>query len=1076
MEGTKQNSFPNLTKRLFLTIAMTVFLTAAMLAQVMISGTIVDESGVGLPGVNVLETGTSNGTISDLDGSYSLKVTANSTVQFSFTGYKSQDVSIGNGGTYNINLAPDTEVLDEVVVTGYQIQRKRDISGAVAVIKTEDMENLVTSSFAQKLQGRAAGVMINTSGQAGDATNVRIRGISSFGNNDPLYVIDGVPVQDKGNLNINANDIETMQVLKDPSTASIYGSRASNGVIVITTKRGKTGKTKFSYSGNYSFVNPTKGWDDILITDSNEYLDMSKQFFDNAGAAYPSYIQNGALTKYIYPATNGEPGTYDRFSNPVMTTSSGTNWWEAITRAGHTQDHTLSVSGGNDMATFAISAGALNQESYIKYNDFKRYNVRANSTFKVSKKLRIGESLNIARRSLTNFVEQGEQGAASQVYKIAPIIPVYDNGTSVGLDGERNSFGGSKTASTGNSNNPLAVLYRGKDNVGNNTNILGNIFAEYDLIKGLTLRTVFNVDLNNSNSKQFSFRSPENQENQGAQNFREDWGTSNVWTWTNTAAYNTNFSEKHNAGILVGYESIKGNSRSIFGTLNDYSFIDPNVWYLEPAFGSSSTRQVGSSGSESALLSTFAKVDYSYDDKYFVSATIRRDGSSRFSQKSRFGTFPAVSVAWRLSNESFMKDGIFDDLKLKASWGKTGNQNIFDYNFVDRWGGTIGSAAYAIDGSNGTIAPGYYNTAIGTDALGLATKWESGVSKNIGIEATILNEKLNIVLDLYDRSTEDLLYNGALSATLAGTATVPFRNIASMNNKGFDIGLDYRNKISKDVSYNISLNGGRYKNQVTKVDGVTDFFYPNSQQGRIDNRIPTEININKIGYPISSFRGYEVAGIFETQADLDAIDMPGETLGGLRFRDLDGDKKITESDLTIIGSPHPDFFGGLNLGLTVKKISFNAMFVGSYGNDIFNYTKLFTHFRQFFANVDREYYLNNGTNGLPKLNQNDTGSRNSSTYFVEDGSYLRLGNLQIAYNLPGISSIGMSNLKVYVQGQNLFTITGYSGLDPALSNANIGPGFTVGGQFQRLNDLWTGYDIGQVPSSKLITLGLTADF
>ncbi len=1070
MKQTKPISLLFLAKRWLFSVVLITLMSASAIAQVSVSGTILDENGVGLPGVTILEAGTSNGTITDIDGSYSLSVAANSTIQVSFTGYKTQEIAVGQGGTFNLNLEVDAEVLDEVVVTGYQIQRKRDISGSVAVIKAEDIQTIVASSFAQKLQGRAAGVTMSTSGQAGDAANIRIRGISSFGNNDPLYIIDGVQIVDKGNLNLNPNDIESMQVLKDPSTASIYGSRASNGVIVITTKQGKAGKPKLTYSGSISGARDTKGWGDILITDANEFLDMSKQFFTNGGQALPSYIQNDKLTTFIFPATNGDPGTYDRFNNPIMRTSAGTDFWDEMTRTGLVNDHTLSISGGTDKSTYAISAGLLNQEGYINYQKFDRYTVRANSSYKITDWLKVGENVNFARTNRVNGVQQSEQGAASQIYKTIPIIPVYDEGTSVDADGNRNSFGGSKTANTGNSSNPVAMLYRGKDNNNFTNNILGNVYAEITPITGLTFRTSYNVNLSNYNGVNFSFRTPENQENQGAQNFSEYFGTSYGTIFSNTINYTKTLSERHNIGVLVGYESQDSKTRNLNGSLNNYFSIDPNIWYLNAAFGQADTRQVGSNGNQSRLLSMFGKVDYSLDDKYFLSATVRRDGSSKFSPANRYAVFPAVSAAWRISGEDFMKDGMFDDLKLRLSWGKTGNQAIPDYNFVDRWGGSIGSAFYAIDGSNNSATTGYHLTAIGTDALNSPTKWEEGETANIGIDATLLDNKLGVVLDVYRRKTNDLLYNSALPGTV-GFVTVPFRNVASMQNTGFDFQITWRDNISKSLSYNIDLNLGRYVNEILKVDDAVDFFYPNGQQGVIDNRLSTNININKVGFPISSFRGFVVDGTFQTQADLDAIEQnPGEVIGGLRFKDLNGDKVINDSDYDIIGNPHPDFFGGLNLGVSFKKFDVNAFLVGSYGNDIFNYTRVFTHFRQFFANVHRDYYLENGTNGTPKLNAADTGSRFASSYYVEDGSYLRLGQLQVGYTIPfAASKVGLSKLKVYAQGQNLLTITGYSGLDPALSNANVGPG-------NNLNDIWTGYDIGQLPSSKIFTFGVVADF
>ncbi|MCB0592550.1 MAG: TonB-dependent receptor [Lewinellaceae bacterium] len=1059
---------------LFLMLGVAVGASAQSMT---VSGTVTDEAGEPLIGASILVQGTTTGTITDIDGTYSLNVEKGATMVVSYTGYAAQTIEVGNQTTIDITMQPDAEILSEIVVTGYQTQRKRDISGAVSVVKTDELETMVTSSFAQKLAGRAPGVTVSSSGAPGDVANVRIRGISSFGSNDPLYIIDGIPVQDKGNLNINPNDIESMQVLKDASTASIYGSRASNGVIVITTKKGKAGKTKLSYSGSVSAVNPVKGWNDILITDSDEYLDMTKQFFENGGAALPSYVQNGQLTQYIFPASNSvDESTYDRYNNPIMKTSSGTDWWDAITRTGLTQDHTLTISGGSEMATFAISAGYLNQEGVLVYNNFERANLRANSSFKIGKRLRVGENINIARRSVVNDPAQSEQGTISQVYLTAPIIPIYDIGTSTNSDGERDSFGGSKTANTGNSDNPFAELFRGQNNWNRTLNILGNVYAEVSIIEGLRFKSTYSVDMDNFNNRSFSFRTPENQEDLGAQNFREDWNNGFTWTWTNTLSYDKELTERHKLGLLAGYEAIKGTYRNIGGGLNNYFTTDINIWYLNAAFGSPDTRFVNSGGRENTLVSTFGKVDYSFDDTYFLSATVRRDGSSRFSDGFKYGTFPAASFAWRISNVIFQDNAAVTDLKLRASWGKTGNQNIQDYNFADRFGGSIGSAFYDINGTNNSPATGYTQTSIGTLSLGSDTKWEEAETVNFGLDASFFDDRLTFVVDVYSRKTIDLLYNAPLPGT-AGTAIAPFRNVASMKNNGFDLGLSYRNRVSDDFSWNVSLNASRYVNEITKIDGESTFFYPNGQQGRIDNRLPEEININQIGYPISSFRGYTVDGKFLSQSDLDALDQTGKTLGGLRFKDLNGDGQINDDDIGIIGNPHPDFTLGLNLGASFKNFDFMAFFNGSFGNDIYNYTKLFTHFRQFFSNVDREFYLNNGQGDLPALNVNDTGSRSSSTYYVEDGTYVRLGVLQIGYNLPLSvgSSIGLSRLKVYIQGQNLFTITGYSGLDPALSNANIGD-YSDNIQGNYLNDLWTGYDIGQYPSNRLFTFGVNAEF
>jgi len=1073
--------------------ALLMFGSMALAQERVVTGAVTDETGSPMPGVNVLVKGTSVGTATDTEGKYSISLGDGATLVFTFVGYVSQEVAVGSRTSVDVTMAPDVQALSEIVVTGYQVQRKADISGAVAVVNSEDLQTLVASSFAQKLAGRAPGVTVSTSGSPGDATNVRIRGISSFNNNDPLYVIDGVQLTDKGNLNLNPNDIETMQVLKDPSTTAIYGARGANGVIVITTKKGKAGKTRVTYDGSISAANEVKGWDDILITDSDEYLDMTTQFFENGDQALPNYAQGGALPKYIYinPDMNTDPdfvdqsvandvdlSTYDRYSNPIMETSPGTNWWDEITRTAMIHNHNVAISGGNDAAVFNVAAGYLNQEGVLKHNEFKRYNIRANSAFKVGKKVRIGQTLNFAHRDIVNNPAQSEQGVLSQVYKIAPIIPVYDIGTSVDDEGLQDSFGGSKTANTGNASNPLAMLQRGRRNNTTNSSLMGNLYGELDVIEGLTFRTDMKFDVGSFSGLAFTYRSPENQENQGAQNFTENWGKNNLWIWTNTLAYTKTINDRHKIGILAGYESQKGTFRNMNGGVNDYFTTDPNAWYLNPAFGNAGTRQVGSSGGENSMLSMFGKVDYSLADKYYLSATIRRDGSSRFSEDNRYATFPALSAAWRVTGEDFMANSSFiNDLKVRLSWGKAGNENIPNYNFVDRWGGSVGSAFYAIDGSNSSPATGYHLTNYGTNTLKQQTSWEEAETLNGGFDLEMLDNKLSVVLDVYKRKTDALLYNSPLPGTTGYLApNAPFRNVASMENTGFDLGLGYKGTIGSDLRFSVDANISRYKNEIVEVGEGLTFFYPNATQGRIDNRLPQQININQIGYPISSFRGYKVEGIFQTQEEVDNHNQGGAQVGGLKFRDISGpegipDGEINDYDLTIIGNPHPSFTYGLNISLNYKNFDFTAFFVGSSGNEIFNYTRLFTHFRQFFSNVSREYYQNNGTGGDPLLNIGDTSSRSSSEYYVENGSYFRLGQLQIGYNVPlsgGVKNT-LSSLRIYVQGQNLFTITKYTGLDPALSNANIGDG-------RNLNDIWTGFDIGQYPSNRIMTLGVVADF
>lgn len=1065
MKETIPNSFLKQSKRLLLAFTLTIFFSAAMIAQVMVSGTVVDETGASIPGVNVLEVGTTNGTITDIDGSYSLKVASNATIQISFTGYTTKEFSAGNGGQFNISLEPDNKVLEEVVVTGYQVQRKRDISGAVSVINTKDLKGIQASSFTQTLAGRAPGVTISSSGSPGDATNVRVRGISSFSNNDPLIIIDGVPTVDKFNTSINPNDIESMQVLKDASTASIYGSRASNGVIVITTKKGKSGKVKMSYDGSYGIANPVKGFDDVLNTDSKTFVEAIKLKFASDPANAPAYTQ-GNLPKYIVPTSNTvDEATYDVLTNPItLTNQTGTNWWKEMTRPAGIQNHNITVSGGSDKSTFMVSAGYLSQEGVLNYTDFNRGSLRANTTFNVSKKFRIGENLVVTRSGGVGVGSTGgqnnEQGVLGSLLKANPLISVRDI---------KGNPGSNLAIGLSNNNNPVAQLEQNKDNKRNDTRLLGNIFAELDLADGLSVKTNFGSDIYSGFGKRFTYPNPyRNEGDKTANSFSENWANGLNWNWTNTITYRKTFADKHNVSLLAGQEAISNSNRFINASLANYFTTDVNSWYVIPAFGANATRNVGSGGGENKLASLFGKVDYSFDDKYFVSATIRRDGSSNFLSDKRYGIFPAASVAWRVSKESFLSDvSWLSDLKLRASYGSLGNQQVARYSFTDIFGGDVGSTGYDIGGTNTSTATGFGLTNRGNPS----TVWESAKTQNFGLDLGLLDNALTVVLDIYKRNTDNLLFNPQLPGT-AGAASAPFVNVGSMVNTGFDLGINYNKNISKDLGMTIGLNLAHYKNEIVAIDDAgTKEFYPNDN---LTERLPQSASafVNKLGYPISSFRGYEVEGIITTEAEVERQKGTGApAIGGLKFKDQNNDGVIDDKDNTIIGSPHPDLVAGLNIGFDYKNFDVNAFIFGSYGNEIFNATKIQTYFMNFNSNVGKDVVAVQGTGLNPKINGLDASSRSSSSFYVEDGSYTRLSNFSLGYKITGdkFGTLGVESVRVYIQGQNLFTITNYSGVDPAVSNANIGNAGNV-------NDLRTGYDNGNYPSNKIISFGLNVGF
>lgn len=1060
MEFIYQNSM----KKLLITTMM-IFSFSVIFAQKKITGKVTDSgNGSTLPGASIVLKGTATGVSTDVNGDYSISVpNSGGTLVFSFVGYTSKEVGIGNQSSINVTLSSDDAMLQEVVVTGYQSLRKRDITGAVTVVEAEGLKSIKGSSFTQNLAGRAAGVTVSSSGSPGDATNVRVRGISSFTSNDPLYIIDGVPVQDQYNNTINPDDIESIQVLKDAASSSIYGSRASNGVIVITTKGGKAGKTKVTYNGSIGLVNSVKGYDQILNTSSQDYAQAMKLKFSSDPTNTPLFAQNpSALPKYIQPMGNSvDESTYDILTNQIsLSNQTGTNWWKEMTRTAKMNDHNINISGGTEKATFSISGGYLKQEGVLNYTDYNRGTVRANSSFKVAKNLRIGENMMYAANWGVNIGSVGgsnnEQGVIGNLLKATPVVPVYDI---------KGNPGGHLTAGTGNFTNPTQVLINNKNNTNKYNRLLGNFFAEYDVIPGLTVKSSFGVDIGNGFNKRFNFPEPYRVEgNKTANSFGENWNNTSTWTWTNTAAYNKTFGQKHRIGVLAGQEAIANKSRNIGGNLANYFTQDVNSFYLVTALADPGSRQTYSGGSESKLASLFGKIDYVFDDKYLISATVRRDGSSKFLSDVRYGIFPAVSVGWRISQESFMKDlSWLSDLKLRASYGEVGNQNIRNYNFANIYGGSVGGTFYDINGTNGNIATGYALTSRGNEL----TKWETAKTSNFGVDAAFLNNSLTFVLDVYKRNTENLLYNPALPGT-AGAAAPPFVNVGQMENKGFDLSISYRKNLSKDFGFNTSLNLSHYKNKILKVANNDDKFYPNDN---LTERLPQSsgVFINQVGFPISSFRGYIAEGLITTEAE--KAKQVGSAIGGLKFKDINGDGIINDDDNTIIGSPHPNLTAGWNLGFTYKNFDLNTFMFGSFGNKIFNATKIQTYFMNFNSNIAKGVLEVQGTGLNPKINGLDASSRSSSTFYVEDGTYVRMSNLQLGYKLPKdiVSKIGLNTARIYLQGQNLFTITKYSGVDPAVSNANIGNSGNV-------NDLRTGYDNGNYPANKIMTVGVNLEF
>lgn len=1027
-------------KRLWLMFCFVLATTVALAQQRTVTGKITDPNNQPAVGATVSVKGTNVATQTDASGNFSISVPANQNVlTITSVGFESKDFDVSDQTNITISLSTAASNLNEVVVTGYSAQRKKDITGSVAVVNVKDLRAVPAGSPVQMLQGRASGLNVITSGQPGSGSNIRIRGITSFGNTDPLVIIDGV----QGSLtNINANDIESIQVLKDAGAAAIYGVRGSNGVIVVTTKRGRAGKVTVTYDGYYGTQRPLKNGFDLL--NPQEMADLtwiayrnSKTDIDSAtgNPIHPQYGRGATpvLPDYILPsgAMEGDPGTDPStynidFTKPahqiVRANKQGTDWFHEIFKPAPMQSHTVSASGGSDKSTYLFSLGYFNQQGTLINTYLKRYSVRLNTVFNVNDNIRLGENVYMFNRDNPQIGNQGEGNEISQVYRTQPIVPVYD------IAG---NWGGGAGSRLGQGYNPVASRTRAKDNRGNQWDIQGNVFAEVDFLKNFTARTTFGGTLNNGYNYGFGFRTYENPENVGQNSYNENAYYNRNWTWTNSITYSNVFAQVHNVKVFAATEAIDYYGRSVGGNRNNLFSNNPNFRNLS---NGSPTGQTNRSGAyQNSIYSLIGRLDYSFADKYLMSATVRRDGSSVFGPEKRYGIFPSVTAGWRLSSEEFMQ-GItwLNELKLRVGYGILGSAtNVGANNQFTLFGGGAGDAYYDISGSNTGTVLGFRQTNIGNPATG----WEEDKILNIGVDATILN-KLDFSVEWYKKSIEGLLFSQPLPAT-AGGAGRPTINIGNVENTGVDLSATYRGTISKDFRYDAGLVFTKYKSNITKIPG--EYF------GAGGSRIG-DFARNQVGHPIGAFFGYEVVGLFQDASDVQKSPVQDAAAPGrFKYRDADGDNKISAADRVFFGDPNPDFTYGLNLGAAYKGFDFSLFLYGSQGNDVVNYVRWWTDFFQSFQGVKSKDALYNSwtpTNLNAKVpiienvsNFSNNGVPNS--YYLEDGSFLRCKSLILGYTIPtsNLSRIGIDRLRVYVQAANLFTITKYTGLDPELQGA-----------------------------------------
>jgi TonB-linked SusC/RagA family outer membrane protein len=1007
-----------------------------------------------LPGINVTVQGTTIGAITDVNGAYSLRVPGpNAVLVFSSIGYLPKQVTVGNQTVVDVEMETDVKALQEVVVTGYSSQRKREITGAVGVVETDKLTAIPTGNVANQLQGRTSGVTVTGDGRPGATSKVRIRGVGSFESNDPLYIVDGVPTQDISTL--NPNDIETMVVLKDAGAASVYGARASNGVIVVNTKKGGKG-VKVTYDMYMGTQLPGKGPQDLL--DTQGYADLQWLVYDNDATVetHPFYGLS----------TNASP--------TIPAWAANTNWFDAITDPAPIQNHDISLSGGNEAAKFFAALGYFDQDGIVVYNYTKKYTARFNSEFSIlNNRVKIGENLTMAYRQSIG-ASNLDEGSPFQmgVYRMQPIVPVTITTPMTGITHNfiPGEWGGTGMAQRlGQASNVVADRTRGKDNLYFDTRFVGNAYVDVKILEGLNFKSSLGGTFYNRHGKGYSFATYERSENVGTPSLSEDTEYWFDWVWTNTLNFNKSFGTSKVNGVL-GYEAVKGGIGGYLGASRAGYFSD-NVDFRTLNNGATITSASSWMGTPRTLLSQFGKVDYSLMDKYLLSATVRRDGASVFGKDNRFGIFPSFSAGWRISEEAFLQ-GVswISDLKLRGSYGTMGNQlAVRADNQFYTYGGGVSDTNYDIAGTGSSSMQGFGPARIGNPA----GKWETNITTNIGFEGQFFNDKVAVVFDWYTKKTKDLLFALELPGT-SGAAAVPYVNVASMMNKGLDVEVTYKNTFG-DLNLSATAIFTTYNNEITEIaPNVPYFDWGGSRIGSFTR--------NSVGHPVSAFYGYEVIGLFQDAAEVTAApQQDGAEPGFFRYANTDtltklfngptpGSKVrreyIGDTDRKFIGDPNPDFTYGLNLSVGYKAFDLSAFFYGSQGNDIFNYNKWWTDFWPSFQGQKSTRLLNESwtaTNTgavVPKASNKSNFSTNtqSNSYYLEDGSFLRLKNLQIGYKLPQslLNKANIKSLRVYVQGINLLTMTKYSGLDPELGGS----------------DTNFGVDSGNYPSVKQFIFGI----
>ena len=987
-----------------------------MYAQQEVTGNVVDPTGEPIIGATVMEKGTSNGTITDFDGNFRLKVDAGKTLVFSYVGYTSQELPASNG--MKVTLKEDSQTLSEVVVTGYQVQRKADLTGSVGVVETKDFKASNTDPMAS-LQGKVPGMTITSNGSPSGEASVQIRGIGSMGGSStaPLYIVDGMPYS--GSLNsLNASDIESMQVLKDAASASIYGSRASNGVIVITTKKGKKGdKINIDFNASVSASWMTQK---MKLMNSQQYATALVQAALNDGKNATEYAKmyglaldapNGTPISVYNPATGGMQsysvgGFYDGYMNEKHTMLySDTDWVDEISRTGITQNYDISFSKATDKGSSLFSAGYKKAIGVLKHTDFENFTARMNSSYKLNKIITVGEN---ASFSYSNNVDAAPMENA---LKMAPTLPVYE------IDGV--TFSG-PVGSMQDRQNPMRELYHNKDNRLKKWRIFANAYVDVTPIKGLLFRSNFGIDYTNSyiRSLTHTFNSDVVRSDINASEMAQTHNTK--WTWSNTLQYNFDFLPNHNLNVLLGLEAHQDNGIDFAASRRDYPVENETLDYMWPDAGTG-IQSVRGIGDGYKLMSYFGKLDYNWNDQLLASVTLRYDGSSRFGKNNQWGTFPSVSLGYRLSKH--IDADWLRDWKIRVSYGVTGNQgmnsNYAHYGlYVANYGsGRDISTAYDLNLKSGTLPSGYIREQSANEDL----KWESSSQWNIGTDFSLFGGELYGSYDVFFKETKDMLVRPAFLGAI-GEGGHTWINGPTLKNWGMELALGYRHKTAYGLSYNVQGNIDFFRSKVT--------YLPENSKNSYEHNDFHNLAQDEKAY--GSRIGYVVEGLYQSREEVLASGQAGARVGGLKYADLNGDGKINENDRTWVFNPVPNFSYGINVNLGYRDFDFTMFWQGVAGVDVINDQKFQTDFwslndvgqNKGDRLLDAWTPANSGSDIPALTTSNGADEGRMSSYFVENGSYVKLRTLQLGYTLPDklIKKVLLSKARVYVSGDNLWTI------------------------------------------------------